>query len=93
MIAGLILGTLIVVAAMGGEAVLVALGTAPVLGGFASWYAGLVGPLQPGILANLIYGAMAAQVVIIPMALAWYGPDVLAAAWMRSAKRRQPQAK
>lgn len=77
MIEALILGTLVAVAAVGGEAVLSALVAIPVIGGFASWYAGLVGPLEPGIGANLIYGAMAAQVVIIPLALVFYGPTAL----------------
>lgn len=77
MIEGLIIGMLIAVAAIGGEAVLATLGTLPAIGGFASWYAGLIGPLEPGICANLIYGVMAAQVVILPPSLALYGPSAI----------------
>lgn len=86
MIAGLILGTLLVVAAMGGEAVLIALGTAPMIGWLASWYAGLVGPLQPGIVANLIYGGMAAQVIILPIAVVLYGPGAIRRGMMKVRK-------
>lgn len=77
MIEGLILGMLIAVVAVGGEAVFAALGSLPVIGGVASWYSGLIGPLQPGLSANLIYGVMAAQVVILPLSILLCGPAAL----------------
>lgn len=73
MIEGLVFGTLIAVAVLGGEAVFTVLCTLPMIGGVASWYAGLVGPLHSGMGANLIYGGMAAQVIILPLSLVFYG--------------------
>lgn len=77
MIEGLILGTRIFVAAVGGEAVFAAIGTLPVIGGVAVWFANLIGPLQPGFSANLIYGVMTLQVIILPLSLILYGPSVI----------------
>lgn len=87
MIAGLILRTLMIVAVISGEAVLTALGALPVIGGFASWYMGVIGPLVSGIGANLIYGVMAAQVVILPLSLVLYGPSAVrrGVTWLRKA--------
>lgn len=78
MFEALVIGCLVVVSVVGGKEILAFLAEAPVIGAFASWYAGLVQPhVVDGVIANLIYGAMAAQVLIILLAVVIYGSRII----------------
>lgn len=70
-----ILGAIILFAALfGGKAVLLFLCDTPLIGHFATWFMAFIGDLGDGIQANIVYGAMAAQIVIIPLAIIFYSP-------------------
>lgn len=78
MFEALVIVCLVVVSAVGGKEILTLLAEAPAIGAFASWYAGLVQPhLVDGVIANLIYGAMAVQVLVILLTVVVCGPRIL----------------
>lgn len=74
MIETIIFGSIVLAMVVGGKALLSAMAAWPVIGSFAAWYYGVISPLPDGIVANLIYGTMAAQVIILPLAVLLYGP-------------------
>ena len=80
------LAGLIVSAAVGGKACLLLLASQPVIGPVAAWYMGYVGPVGDGMASNLIYGAMALQLLLVALAPVLYGPPLVrkAVAWFRA---------
>lgn len=77
---------LVVIAAVGGKSCLLLLAGQPVIGPVAAWYVGYVGPVGDGMTSNLIYGAMALQLVFMALAPVLYGPTIVrkAMAWFRA---------
>lgn len=77
MIEALIIVTVVLLCiSVGGQAILAAMAW-PLIGDVVAWYVGLVGPLSDGLSANLIYGAMAAQMIVIPLAVVIHGPGIV----------------
>lgn len=58
----------------------------PVIGPVAAWYMGYIGQIVDGSAANLIYGAMALQVLLMALSPILYGPALVrkAVAWFRA---------
>lgn len=77
MFEAIVIGCLVVVSVVGGKALLAGMAALPVIGGFAGWYAGLVGSLPEGVVSNLIYGAIALQIVLLPLSGLLYGPGLV----------------
>lgn len=86
MFAALFVAGLIVIATASGKAFLTLLASLPVGGAVAAWYMGYVGDLGVGPVANLVYGAMALQLLLMALTPVLYGPALIrkAAAWLRS---------
>lgn len=82
----LILGSLVWILAVGGKVFLQTMASLPVIGGLAAWYLNWVGPLPEGVTSNLVYGAMAAQLVILPLGTLMYAPG-----WIRAFRVLQLQ--
>ena len=82
MLAGMILGSLVWVAAVGGKVALLTMATWPVIGGLAAWYFDLIGPLSDGLASNLVYGVMAAQVIFLPLGALLYVPGWIRRLWL-----------
>lgn len=77
---------LIVLAVIGGKTCLLLLASQPVIGPVAAWYMEYVGPLGDGMTSNLIYGAMAAQLLLMALAPCLYGPAFMrnTGTWLRA---------
>ena len=82
----LMLVGLIVIAAVGGKTSLILLASQPLIGPVAAWYMGYVGQIGDGIVANLIYGAMDLQLLLMAFAPLLYGPPLVhkVVAWYRA---------
>lgn len=77
---------LILIASVGGKAVLVMLSSQPLVGPLVAWYLGFIGPLGDGLSAYLIYGAMFVQLLLMVVLPLVYGPSLTmkAVAWCRT---------
>lgn len=77
---------LMLVAAVDGKACLLLLTAQPMIGPVAAWYMGYIGPIGDGTAGNLIYGAMALQIVLMALAPFLYGPAFVRKAmdWLRA---------
>lgn len=89
MFEGIVIGVFVAAAVVGGKALLASMASLPIIGGFAGWYADFVGPLPDGIASNMIYGAMAMHVVLVPLGILLYGPRLVKRV---NRLRRQPAA-
>jgi hypothetical protein len=76
MFTALFFAGLIVVATVGGKACFLLLTTQPIIGPLADWYMGYVGPIGDGFAANLIYDAMASQLLLIALSPILYGRSI-----------------
>lgn len=83
MFSALFFAGLILIAAVGGKAILVMLASQPVIGPVTVWYMQNLGPIGDGLAANLIYGAMSLQLLLMALAPLLYGPLLVrkAVAW------------
>lgn len=86
MFGALFLAGLMVIAVIGGKAALLFLASQPLIGPVAAWYMGYVGQIGDGIVANLIYGEMVIQLLLMAFAPLLYGPLLVhkAVAWHRA---------
>ena len=87
MFGALFLAGLIVIAVIGGKTALLFLVSLPLIGPVAAWYMGYIGQIGDGVVANLIYGSMALQLVIMAFAPLLYGPLLVhkaVACWHRA---------
>lgn len=69
--------TVVLCLVVGGQVILTAMSVWPLIGHFVGWYVGFIGPLGDGMSANLIYGAMAAQMIVILLSIVVYGPGII----------------
>lgn len=77
MLLAILILTALVVASIGGKALMGILVGMPVIGLIATWYMQTVGELAAGALANLIYAGMAVQIVMMAAAPLVYGPSAI----------------
>lgn len=84
---------LVFVFSLGGKVIFLALSAAPLVGVFFDWYFHLVPELGNGVVANITYGFLALQVVLITLSLVLYGPRIVRTAITLLRARRQPVAK
>lgn len=89
MFVGILFVCLIIVGAVSGKALLLALSAAPIVGVLAGWYFHFVPDLGSGTMANMVYGAMALQVVLFALFPALYGPKAVRGFFACVRQRRQ----
>ena len=86
MFRALLFAGLILITAVGGKTLLLMLASLQIIGPVAAWYMGYVGQIDDGLAANLIYGAMALQLLLMALAPLLYGPLLVrkAVTWCRN---------
>lgn len=67
-------GLFVLIVTIGGKTMLLMLSSLPIIGPIAAWYMGYVGQIGHGLVANMIYGGMAVQLVLMALAVLLYGP-------------------
>ena len=74
MVEAFFFGSLVWIMVVGGKVLIQALATMPIIGGLAGLYLNMIGPLPDGMISNLIYGAMVAHLIILPLGVLMFAP-------------------